>query len=60
MEWVYEKASINQESIVVSEQEIIPPPREELEALYEVAMMGMLERIKEQAIDIEEADRIYI
>jgi signal transduction histidine kinase/DNA-binding NarL/FixJ family response regulator len=39
---------------------IIPPPEEELERLHSVAILGLMERIEEQAAVLENADPRYI
>ncbi|MCP4350210.1 MAG: response regulator [Desulfobacterales bacterium] len=40
--------------------EIIPPPWKELESLYEMAMLGLVSRLKERAEYLEKTDAKYI
>ncbi len=50
----------NESDIREIETKIIPPPLEELEILYKMAMLGVMERVEERADNIEEKDSKYI
>ncbi len=39
--------------------DLIAPPRENLEALYELAMLGSMKKIRQWAMDLEELDEKY-
>lgn len=62
VEWQYEEISPNdsQKNKTIMAPEIIPPPLHELEKLYEMAMLGMMERVKGHAEYLGETDRRYI
>jgi len=40
-------------------ENLIPPPEEELEALFEMAMRGNMTSIRERAVELEQADQRY-
>lgn len=57
-EQIYGKKSFEDKNL--GSPEIIPPPQEELEVLYEMAMLGIMERVEDRAKYIEETDKKYI
>ncbi|WP_052055840.1 hybrid sensor histidine kinase/response regulator [Myxosarcina sp. GI1] len=58
--WIYEtKASLQNESVVTEAVSLKAPPPEEMEKLYELAMLGSMKKIKEQAMYLEELDQKY-
>lgn len=61
--WVYEPESedVSSPSATreISETNLVVPPQEELEVLYELAMLGSMKKIREQAIYLEEKDIAY-
>lgn len=64
LEWIYESieaSTVNQQEIrtLISEELVAPPPTE-LEILYELAMLGSMKRIREQANYLEELDAKYV
>ncbi len=62
LEWTYEEvaAETTEESSVTEDAPLIPPPAAELEVLYELAMLGSMRRIREQAQHINALDEKYI
>jgi CheY-like chemotaxis protein len=61
IEWIYEEISANPKTALnQAEADIIPPPRETLEALYELAMIGNMRRVREQLDQLEMLDDRYI
>jgi signal transduction histidine kinase/DNA-binding NarL/FixJ family response regulator len=64
LEWVYEEmitTTVNQPSLAkpLSPQSIIPPPTEEIEILYELAMLGSMKKIRQRADYLAELDHKY-
>jgi signal transduction histidine kinase/CheY-like chemotaxis protein len=64
LSWIYEtqdQAPIDIDSSNKTEQEqpLLAPPTEDLEALYELAMMGRMRGIREKAQALEELDQKY-
>lgn len=62
LEWVYEVAApkpkiVLQKSVV--ESTLVPPPRAELQALYELTMFGDMEKVRAKVNEIEQMDRQY-
>jgi signal transduction histidine kinase len=57
IEWLYEEVPQAQE--LSAPQALIPPPQQELEALYEAAMLGMMSEIRKQLDEIEQLDGKY-
>ncbi|MCP4403105.1 MAG: response regulator [bacterium] len=59
--WTYETHPEDEEQAVrhLADADLIPPPQEELEALYELAEFGMLRKIRERAFHLEEQDTQY-
>lgn len=59
VEWIYEE--IAEEAITVRNEEVesVVPPQEELEQLYELAMLGNIYRIQERAKHLLELDKKY-
>ena len=53
LDWVYE------EEQVIEKQTLIPPPAEELEKLYELAMMGDMREIKEYVMKFDEEYAVF-
>jgi CheY-like chemotaxis protein len=61
IEWVYKEIPGEEETALSQpESELVPPPQEELEVLYELAILGRMRRIREQADHLEELDERYI
>ncbi|MCP4348755.1 MAG: response regulator [Desulfobacterales bacterium] len=60
-DWIYEEIGDTGErpTLFSDEAEIIPPPSEELDVLYELAILGLMDRIHQHAIHIEELDEKY-
>jgi CheY-like chemotaxis protein len=60
IEWMYEEVSEEEEAVLPQpEAELAPPPGEELEILYELAMLGKMTRIRERADHLEALDDRY-
>ncbi|MBP0001149.1 MAG: AAA family ATPase [Cyanobacteria bacterium SID2] len=62
--WVYESASefvLSQGQVAdkTSSGPLIPPPPEEIEVLYDLAMMGSMKRIRARATDLEQLEDRY-
>ncbi|OQY47613.1 MAG: hypothetical protein B6242_04665 [Anaerolineaceae bacterium 4572_78] len=62
LDWIYEdKESIEKlDDEVPSPTEIVPPPQEELEVLFELATLGRMRQVREKASELEEMDEKYI
>ena len=64
LEWIIDSASTQNEDINVediNESDQIPDlPAEEIDKLYELAMLGSMKKIKEQANYLEKLDNNYI
>lgn len=64
LEWIYEEVETmaveQQGSEIMTCEELVAPPPAELEILYELAMLGSMRKIREQADHLEELDPIYI
>jgi signal transduction histidine kinase/DNA-binding NarL/FixJ family response regulator len=62
LEWVYETVTeeTTPDSPVANTAQLVPPPLEKLEVLYELAMMGKMLKVREQATQLEELDDKYI
>lgn len=64
LEWIYESIetlTVNQPGIVTQiSEELVAPPPAELEILYELAMLGSMKKIREQANHLEALDEIYV
>jgi len=63
LEWEYEtpeEETLDASASEGSEVVIIPPPQEELESLYELAMLGMLRDISNRADLLEKQDTRYV
>ncbi|MDM8561996.1 ATP-binding protein, partial [Candidatus Marithioploca araucensis] len=63
LEWIYsepiiESVSENKTTELIGE--IVSPPEADLEILYELALMGKMRRIQEQAMRLEELDEKYL
>lgn len=64
LEWIYEEIetlTVTQQGSdkIISEELVVPPPAE-LEILYELAMLGSMKKIREQADYLEKLDPIYV
>jgi CheY-like chemotaxis protein len=67
LEWVYEerpskghKARSEEEPLVCAQNSLVAPPSQTINALYEVAMMGDIRGIQEQANLIEQLDEQFM
>ncbi|MDJ0715056.1 MAG: ATP-binding protein [Prochloraceae cyanobacterium] len=64
LDWIYEDVAESSSSdLVITEaaatQTLIAPPPEEMELLYELAMLGSMKKIRERAIYLVELDEKY-
>jgi len=59
LEWVYETVAQPHDTYVPESAPLVPPPLAELEALYELAMLGSMRDIREQARQLEALDEKY-
>ena len=64
LDWIYEDVAPSATSNLVktetaANQALIAPPPEELEILYELAMLGSMKKIRERAIYLAELDEQY-
>ncbi len=62
LEWTYEEPGTAESAPekAAAEGHLVAPPREVLEALYEMAMMGSMRRIRNKAAELENLDAKYI
>jgi signal transduction histidine kinase/CheY-like chemotaxis protein len=60
LEWTYEEAVEVAPEEADDDVPLIPPPKKELELLYEAAMLGRMRRVREQTAHIEKLDEKYI
>lgn len=65
LDWIYEEvvASSSQDlasTETVTKQELVAPPPEEIEILYELAMLGSMRKIRERAMYLQEMDPKYL
>jgi len=63
LEWIYSESiaeSGSENKTTESIGEMVSPPEADLEILYELALMGKMRRIQEQATRLEELDEKYI
>ncbi|MEK8016797.1 MAG: ATP-binding protein, partial [Candidatus Parabeggiatoa sp.] len=63
LDWFYSESvgdSVAETPATEGSGPLVPPPEAELEKLYELAMMGKMRRIREQAIHLENLDDKYI
>ncbi|NEO39725.1 MAG: AAA family ATPase [Moorea sp. SIOASIH] len=60
LEWIYEEVSQQTIALASSEQPLVIPPPEEMEVLYELAMLGSMKKIRQRATYLEELDTKYI
>ncbi len=63
LEWIYDKITDDEawyKAEIMADTKIIPPPQEELKALYEMTMLGFMERVRARAKYLEGTDRRYI
>ncbi len=61
LEWIYDESEpeITGEESVPNDADIIPPPPDELDALYELARFGNMDRIRQRSLHLEELDEKY-
>jgi len=61
LQWIYKEIGLetDEESKLAQSAPMISPPAAELEALYKLARMGNMRRIKEQALQLEAIDPKY-
>ncbi|MDJ0570651.1 MAG: ATP-binding protein [Pleurocapsa sp. MO_192.B19] len=64
LDWIYEEREESDSNhLVITEssaaQTLVVPPSEEMEILYELAMLGSMKKIRERAIYLEELDEQY-
>ncbi len=61
LKWTYEADPVDEAELClpISEAELVPPPQKELEALYELAMFGSMNLIRERACYLETLDEQY-
>lgn len=65
LEWIYEdirdsEMASEQSELLADDSNIIPPPLDELEILYELARFGSMDMIKKRATYIDELDEKYL
>jgi CheY-like chemotaxis protein len=60
LEWIYEEPSGVEELPVASGRPTIAPPRAEMAVLYELAIMGDIKGISEQAKRLEQLDEQFV
>ena len=60
LEWMYEEVSQQTIAPASLEQPLVIPPPEEMEVLYELAMLGSMKKIRQRATYLEELDTKYI
>jgi signal transduction histidine kinase/DNA-binding NarL/FixJ family response regulator len=61
LEWIYTETTENHVSdSEIATNEFIIPPQEEMEILYELAMLGSMKKIRDRAAYLEELDPQYI
>jgi DNA-binding NarL/FixJ family response regulator len=61
LEWICEvEETYNSESQTEEEKPLVAPPTDELEVLYELAMLGSMRDIRDRALQLEEQDDKYI
>ena len=58
LEWIHDDTIVDKTN--QKKQPVIPPPMGELEILYELAMLGKMRRIREQAVHIEQLDQKFV
>lgn len=65
LDWIYEKIEqLSSDNLTIPidnvNYNLIVPPPEEIEILYELAMLGSMKKIRERAIYLEELDQQYL
>jgi signal transduction histidine kinase/DNA-binding NarL/FixJ family response regulator len=63
LEWIYSEPiveGVSENKTTKSIGEMVSPPEADLEILYELALMGKMRKIQEQATRLEELDEKYI
>lgn len=60
--WIYEEEDMDDTELqdIDAEKPLVAPPTAELEALYELAMLGSMRDIRDRALQLEELDDKYI
>ena len=63
--WIYEEVAKSSDSDRAStetttQQELVAPPPEEIEILYELAMLGSMKKIRERAMYLQSMDAKYL
>jgi signal transduction histidine kinase/CheY-like chemotaxis protein len=58
LEWIYKDTPASK--VAAQESPLLPPPQEELEALYELAMLGNIKRIGQYADHLEQLHKKYV
>ena len=63
LEWIYEEKAPemtdDRSEPLPDDADIIPPPPDELDALYELARFGSMDRIRQRSLHLEELDEKY-
>jgi signal transduction histidine kinase/DNA-binding response OmpR family regulator len=61
LNWIYEDEPVGEAFVETSDEEqtLIAPPKDKLETLYELAMLGCMRDIRDQALQLEELDDKY-
>ncbi len=60
LEWIYEEDSQQTIATARIDQPLVIPPPEEMEVLYELAMLGSMRKIRQRATYLEELNTKYI
>ncbi len=62
LKWIYKETETAESAPeqAGAEGPLVAPPKEVLEALYEMVMMGSMRRIREEAVELENLDAKYI
>ena len=64
LDWIYEEVEFSSQDLAKAEtattQELVAPPPEEIEILYELAMLGSMKKIRERAMYLQEMDAKYL
>lgn len=59
IDWIYEEPFIEDITAEELKGQLIPPPQDELEKLLELALMGNMFQLQEQALELEKANPQY-
>jgi signal transduction histidine kinase/DNA-binding NarL/FixJ family response regulator len=60
LEWLYKQIEPKDDNQIDQSAPMIPPESEHLDALHQLAKMGNMRRIKEQALQLETLDQKYL